>query len=302
LERELPEAVEGKMNTLMDKDEEFLLRYESGSSRDFQKILAPAGYERVTLYHMYDPRRHGHSRLRGEWNDKWTIVSCEKRCYGRNIQSPFGTRIERDFQMVEDADYGIVIWDDRIPERIYMDEVFIFMVTLIAQDKSCEVYHAQEGKWVTIRTMEELEPYAGTPGVVQQTDVEYILKECEVTYAVQLRPDMENAVLVAVLLDTILRSSICLEKKNYLISRLQARRNLRHEVFRSISNSKRKHANWQGVMKEIRAVVAWKSRGRKDSEWTMLRKTSDLISDLLWFQDEVDPAEYIGGWLDESFE
>lgn len=296
------EALEDKILKLMDRNDEIMLIYGTGNSHDLQRILVSAEYLNVTVYHTdrpgwYDTR----NKIRGEWNNLWGFISCEKRSPGRASINRLSDLIERDFQMAEDADYGIVIWNDFV-KNYGQDEAFIHMVNLIAQGKNCEVYIVSEARWVSVRDYEDMKIFVGSPGEINKATVDTILKECAVSYEVHIRPDMECSALVARLLDTVLRSTLCMERKLDLIRTMKAGRNLKYEVYQTVGDCLRIHGDWNLVMKEIRALVAWKTRRKKDTEWTMIQKTENLINALMSFRIDVDPDENpVGGWLDESF-
>lgn len=57
--------------------------------------------------------------------------------------------------MAEDADEGIIIWDDESKSQ------FVNMLNLVILGKPCNMYLLKEDRWVEIKTLEDLSEYVG---------------------------------------------------------------------------------------------------------------------------------------------
>ena len=85
------------------------------------------------------------------------------------------------------------------------------------------------------------------------------------------------------MLSVVLQSPIDLRQKQMLLQYIARARNLKCEVYRSVRNGLDRNEDWDQIKERIRTLVDWKE---EKSEWTTLRKTQEMLSDILKLEYE----------------
>jgi len=145
----LPESVRAKLDTIMSEEDEVLIGDCWGADARVQEYLNVAKYKKVTVYSS-----GSHPKMRsnvGQWEEKH---------FSPNGRTPYVFRIEKDFHMAEDCDYGVAIWDGN------SKGTFINMLCLCALKKPCKLYLLQEDRWGDVDSLEDLRGLAGPEGKI----------------------------------------------------------------------------------------------------------------------------------------
>lgn len=274
---DIPGPVKEKLDDQMAFGTTFIVGDNAGIDSLLQEYLYKSNYKDVIVY---SPGRIFTTIPNfGGW-----LV---KICPVHSTKTIHCIRLEKDFMMTQDADYGILVWDEEHHVHFKDDVPFVNMVSLIAQKKFCHVYLIKTAEWVRIHSISDLESFAGSYGGLGDEDIHHILKRCEATCEEKIHYEYSNRGRVAQMLSVVLQSPIDLRQKLMLLQYIARTRNLKYEVYRSVRRCLEKNEDWDLIKERIRTLVDWKE---EKSEWTTLRKTQETLSDILRleFEEERD--------------
>ncbi len=255
----LPESVRVTLDTIMSEEDEILIGDCWGADTRVQEYLNVAKYKKVTVYSS-----GSHPKMRsnvGQW---------EEKRFSPNGRTPYVFRIEKDFHMAEDCDYGVTIWDGS------SKGTFINMLCLCALKKSCKLYLIHEDRWVNVDSLEDLRRLAGPDGQITETEIRDIITECGFSDEMVEFLAKENAVSPFTLAEIISRAPITLDEKKFLFSRMGKKRNLKFEAFESVEKNVLSGKNFKIIKHDIRALADY--RGEK-TIWTELYDRSKALSE-----------------------
>ena len=255
----LPESVRAKLDTIISEDDEVLIGDCWGADVRVQEYLNAAKYKNVTVYSS-----GSHPKMRnnvGQW---------EEKRFSPNGRTPYVFRIEKDFHMAEDCDYGVAIWDGG------SKGTFINMLCLCALKKPCKLYLLQEDRWGDVDSLEDLRELAGPEGKITEVEVRNILPECSVSDEMVEFLASENAVSPFSLAEIISRAPIALDEKRYLFSRMGKKRNLKFEAFESVEKNVLSGKDFKTIKHDIRALADYRGN---HTIWTELYDRSMAISE-----------------------
>lgn len=259
----LPESsVSATLDNIMSEQDEVLIGDCWGTDTVVQEYLNRAKYKMVTVYSSGKARSNV-----GQW---------EGKRFSPNGRTPYVFRIEKDFHMAEDCDYGVAIWDGS------SKGTFINMLCLCALKKSCKLYLIQEDRWVDVDSLEDLRGLAGSEWKITETEIRIILTECGISDEMVEFLASENAVSPFTLVEIISRAPITLDKKDSLFCRMGEKRNLKYEAFESVEKNVLSGKNFKTIKHDIRALADF--RGEK-TIWTELYDRSMAILEAKHFLD-----------------
>ncbi len=152
----LPESVRTCLDNIMSEGNEILIGDCRGIDTLVQKYLNENNYAWVTVYESGN-KRNARNNL-GHWDEKHFSVK-EVIPY---VHSLYVHRMEKDFHMADDCDYGVAIWNGE------SKGTFINMLCLCALGKTCKLYLLQEDWWVDVNSLEDLRGYTGSEGIITE--------------------------------------------------------------------------------------------------------------------------------------
>ena len=285
-DHELPEAVLFKLDQLMGNGDSILIGDARGTDACVQKYLHNKRYHNVTVY-VAGAKSMTRNNI-GSWEEKHVGI------HGRTGYSMY---IEKDFQMSQDADAGIAIWDGE------SKGTFINMVCLAAQGKMCSVYLLAESRWVEVRSLNDLKDYAGEPDVWEAELIKETLASCGFSKEMQSFLSCERRISGPDLIDTVCQAPISLHEKLMLLQRLGKFRNLKYEVYQEALRNAAQKEGWPALKKKIRALADWRANGIWTDLWDaqqeilFAEKTSisDADDERIWylFEEWYDTDSFI---------
>ena len=259
IDKMLPESICSCLKEIMAEDSEILIGDCWGIDTVVQNYLSATKYKKVKVY---TSGRHKNIRCNsGNWEEKWFIA---------NGRTAYVLRIEKDFHMAEDCDYGIAIWDGE------SKGTFINMLCLIALKKSCKLYLIEEDRWLSVDSMEDLRGLTGPQGAITDNDIREVLTMCDFSDEMIEYLVSEGAVSPYQLVDIISRAPITLDEKRCLFGRLGKKRNLKFEAFASLEENINMGKNFKKIKHDIRAIADL--RGER-TIWTELYDRSRALSE-----------------------
>ena len=256
-DKKLPESVCVYLKEIIAKGSDILIGDCSGVDTIVQEYLVESKYEKVTVY-----ASGSHKTMRsnlGKWEEKWISP---------NGRTPYVFRIEKDFHMAEDCDFGLAIWNGN------SKGTFINMLCLCALQKPCRLYLLNDERWLEVESLDDLRDLVGPEGKIGNDDIRLTLEKCGFS------DEMTNYLMWSCgltpfgLVDIISRAPITLDEKFALFSNLGKKRNLKFEVFNSVEENILHGEAFKEIKHDIRALVDY--RGER-SIWTELYERSRSI-------------------------
>ena len=254
----LPNSVQACLDAVMSEGSEILIGDCWGTDTIVQEYLNKAKYKMVTVYSS-----GSHPKMRsnlGHW---------EEMRFSPNGRTPYVFRIEKDFHMAEDCDYGVAIWDGN------SKGTFINMLCLCALKKLCKLYLVQEDRWLSIDSIEDLRGLKGQEGEITDKEIREVLTMCDFSDEMIEYLASENALSPYQLIDIVSRAPITLDEKRFLFDCL-GQRNLKFDVFASVEENIEAGADFKKIKHDIRALADY--RGKK-TIWTELYNRSRALSE-----------------------
>ena len=255
----LPDCVRACLDTVMSEENEILIGDCWGADTLVQEYVNAAKYKKVEVY-ASGSHRTMRSNL-GHWEEKW---------FSPNGRTLYVYRIEKDFHMAEDCDYGVAIWDGS------SKGTFINMLCLCALKKSCKLYLVQENRWLDIDSIDDLRGLAGPEGEITDKEIREVLMKCDFSDEMMEYLVSERAVSPYQLIDIISRAPIGLDEKMALFGLLRNKRNLKYEVFISVAENINLGKDFKKIKHDIRAIADF--RGER-TIWTELYDRSIALSE-----------------------
>ena len=255
----LPNSVQACLDAVMSEGSEILIGDCWGTDTIVQEHLNKAKYKMVTVYSS-----GSHPKIRsnlGHW---------EEMRFSSNGRTPYVFRIEKDFHMAEDCDYGVAIWDGN------SKGTFINMLYLCALKKSCKLYLIHEDRWLSVDSIEDLRGLTGLEGSITDNDIREVLTMCDFSDEMIEYLVSEGAVSPYQLVDIISRAPITLDEKRCLFGRLGKKRNLKFEEFASVEENINRGKDFKKIKHDIRAIADL--RGER-TIWTELYDRSRALSE-----------------------
>ena len=231
----LPDSVRECLDGIMSDEDEILIGDCWGTDTIVQEYVNAAKYKKVEVY-ASGSHRTMRSNL-GHWEEKW---------FSSNGRTPYVYRIEKDFHMAEDCDYGVAIWDGN------SKGTFINMLCLCALKKSCKLYLIQEDRWLSVDSIEDLRGLTGSEGSITDNDIREVLTMCDFSDEMIEYLVSEGAVSPYLLVDIISLAPITLDEKEYLFGRLGKKRNLKFEAFASVEENINRGKDFKKIKHDIR--------------------------------------------------
>jgi hypothetical protein len=137
--RELPDDVRVRISELAEENAEFLVGDAAGVDLAFQRLFSELGISAVTIYFSGPQPRNNVGR--------WMAL----RENTINAKSGHRMHTQKDFVMASLADSGVMVWDGESAGTI------VNCVNLIETNKLCELWFAEIGRSISLRTQIELE-------------------------------------------------------------------------------------------------------------------------------------------------
>jgi len=258
-EQSLSKSVCSFLDKIMSEGDEILIGDCWGMDTIVQKYLSVAQYKKVTVYSS-----GSHKKMRsnlGHWVEKW---------FSSNGRTGYARRIEKDFYMSEDCDYGVAIWDGK------SKGTFINMLCLCALKKPCKLYFLKENRWLDVDSLDDIRDLTGTDGKIDDSDILETLKACGFSDEMRKYIVKEGILSPYDLVDVISRAPITLNEKAILFGHLGYKRNLKYEAFASVEENLKQGIDFKGIKHDIRALADL--RGER-SIWTLLYDRSREIQE-----------------------
>ncbi len=255
--KDLPDQVKGYLDKLMAEENEILIGDCWGTDTCVQEYLSRSGYKSVTVYVSGSKDR---TRINaGKWEEKHV------RADGK---TPYVFRVEKDFHMAEDSDFGLAIWDEE------SKGTYINMLCLAFWGKETLLYLIKEQEWLTIRSLEDLRAFAGKPGEIGAEDIGEALRNCGFSEEMTEYLVTENAITPYQLSDVIFKAPISLDEKMGLLGRLGTRQNLKYDAFCSVESNIKQGRTYKAIKHDIRALAEHREH---DTIWSYIRAVHDEI-------------------------
>ena len=256
-EWQLPATVRKRLDELVSGGEDILIGDCWGVDSYVQEYLRTSRYKKVTVYVSGSKGRTRNNA--GKWEEK------HFRTQGRTAYS---YRIEKDFRMAEDAEYGIAVWNGE------SKGTFTNMAYLVAQGKTVQLYFIPKNSWINISSVEDLRPFVGQEGKIGSEEIQIILEKCGFSKEMIAFQVSENMMSPYTLADVVYRAAIPLDTKEYLLSIMFNKRNMKTEVLDSVSNNISKGKLIKVIKHDIRAIADFRG---EESIWTHLWDLHDDI-------------------------
>ena len=255
----LPDSVRACLDTIMSEGKKVLIGDCWGVDTFVQEYLNTTKYKMVTVYSSgSNPKIRSNV---GQW---------EEKCFSPNGRTPYVFRIEKDFHMAEDCDYGVAIWDGS------SKGTFINMLCLCALKKPCKLYLIQKDRWLNIDSLEDLRGLTGPEGEITDKKIQEVLTMCDFSEEMMEYLLSEKAISPYQLIDAISRAPITLDEKRFLLGCLGSIRNLKFDAFASVEENINSGANFKKIKHDIRTIAD--CRGEK-TIWTELYDRIMVLSE-----------------------
>lgn len=247
---ELPETVQESLDNLMSEGAAILIGDCMGVDLRVQEYLKDHKYQNVKIY-VSGSKSSTRNNV-GKW---------EEVHFRTNYQTMYAFRIEKDFRMAEDADFGIALWDGE------SKGTFTNMVYLASQGKSCRVFLIKESRWVNIENIEDLEAFVGEESVIGRKEIRRVMTDCGFSDEMIEYSVSNNTVSPRQLADIICGAPISKDRKRDLFSVLFNKRNIKWEIFHSALNNKKLEKSTKVIKHDIRAIA---DNREKNTIWTYI--------------------------------
>ena len=213
----------------------------------------------------------------GKWDENHSCV----HGWGSTIYS---RDIERDFNMIENADTGLAIWDGND------FNTYANMLCLCVLGKPVKLYLISEDRWIDVNSIDDLSEFKGPNEELSEDEIYEVMTCCKVPKETMKSIVMEDDEYVyQILMDCINQADIAFEKKLELLSFLSAKQNLKHEVFCVVERAVRLGKSWKTVKHDVRAIADFRPVGYKETEipWKEIWQN--------WYEIDksVNPRKYV---------
>ncbi len=240
----LPKEVKERLDLYMLNNVAILVGDCSGVDRLVQEYLHSAKYRNVTVY-VSGGDKHTRNNA-GHWGEKHVNT-------GRKVG--YGFFREKDFAMAEDADEGLAVWDKK------SRGTYLNMLMLAALGKTCALYLPDEGRWLDIRTIEDLRPYIGQPGELGQNEMMNTLEICG--FSEEMKEYLINGEKLSPwnMLDMICQAPVNLGSKLHTIMWFMKERNLNYEMFESVRRDISEGKDYKMIKKNVCRLTDFPTKG-----------------------------------------
>ena len=248
----LPDVVCTYLNELMAEEAEILVDDQSIVAATVQNYLKTSEYKKVSVYVAGGKSWTKHNL--GKWDENHSCVHgwCST-IYSRDI--------ERDFNMIENADTGLAIWDGND------FNTYANMLCLCVLGKPVKLYLISEDRWIDVNSIDDLSEFKGPNEELSEDEIYEVMTCCKVPKETKKSIVMEDDEYVyQILVDCINQADIAFEKKLELLSLLSAKQNLKHEVFCAVERAVRLGKSWKTVKHDVRAIADFRPVGYKETE------------------------------------
>ncbi|SKB93292.1 hypothetical protein SAMN06296386_109120 [Lachnospiraceae bacterium] len=246
----LPKSVQSCLNKIISEGHEIFIGDCWGTDTVVQTYLRKVKYKKVVVY-VSGSKGSTRNNL-GHWTENH---------FSTNGSTPYVYRIEKDFHMTEDCDYGVAIWDGD------SKGTFINMLCLCALNKTCSLYHLKEERWIEINELEDLRKLSGPEGAISEEDILEVLTKCGFSDEMRQYLTFEKTISPYSLLDIICGAPITLDEKSHLLSLIGKKRNLKYDAFTSVAENIKQRKDFNSIKHDIRALADYKG---KDAIWNMI--------------------------------
>ena len=246
----LPEAVCSYLDELMAEETEILIDDRSIVAAAVQNYLKTSEYKKVSVC-VAGGKNWTELNL-GKWDENHSCV----HGWGSTIYS---RDIERDFNMIENADTDLAIWDGND------FNTYANMLCLCVLGKPVKLYLISEDRWIDVNSIDDLSEFKGPNEKLSEDEIYEVMTCCKVPKETMKSIVMEDDEYVyQILVDCINQADIAFEKKLELLSFLSAKQNLKHEVFCVVERAVRLGKSWKTVKHDVRRLQACRLQGNRD--------------------------------------
>ena len=265
----LPDCVCAYLDELMADEAEFFVDDQSIVAALVQDYLKSSKYKKVTVC-VAGGKNWTRLNL-GKWDENHSCV----HGWGSTVYSH---GIERDFNMIENADFCLAIWDGKD------FNTYANMLCLCVLRKPVKLYLISENKWIDVNSIEDLSEFKGPNEELSEDEIFEVMTCCKVpdeTIRSVVKEDDEY--VYQMLLDCINQADIALEKKLELLTLLLTKLNLNHEVFCAVERAVKHGKSWKTVKHDVRAIADFRSVGYGETEipWNEIRKNWYVIDKIV---------------------
>ena len=270
----LPDVVCTYLEELMAEETEILVDDQSIVAAAVQNYLKTSEYKKVSVYVAGGKSWTKHNL--GKWDENHSCV----HGWGSTIYS---RDIERDFNMIENADTGLAIWDGND------FNTYANMLCLCVLGKPVKLYLISEDRWIDVNSFDDLSEFKGPNEELSEDEIYEVMTCCKVPNEIMKSVVMEDDEYVyQMLLDCINQADIALEKKLELLTLLLTNQNLNHEVFCAVERAIKHGKSWKIIKHDVRAIADFRPVGYGETEipWNEIRKNWYVIDKI------VNPRKY----------
>ena len=282
INNQLPNQVLGVIDKKLTERSEIIIGDCFGIDEMVQKYLSSAGFRNVTVYVSGAKQKARHNI--GNWEEKNIQIDRKRR-------TAYSMRLEKDFQMAQDADEGLAIWDGE------SKGTFINLVNLSVMGKKSRVFLIKENKLINIESIEDLKPYRGKRSEWTKEDINYVLETCGfsdemIEHLVSLYDygdyDMSDYVedrqdvYCYGITDIICQAPIALKEKEALLHFLMKKRNLKSYIYNHAYRALKREEKWKTIKKDVRDMADW----AYDDGWTYMWEASEDINEAIKMLDD----------------
>ena len=263
-----------QFDEFMANEAEILVDDQFTSAALTQEYLKASKYKKVTVC-VAGGKNWTKINL-GKWDENHSCV----HGWGSTVYSH---GIERDFNMIENADSCLAIWDGKD------FNTYANMLCLCVLRKPVKLYLTNEGRWIDVNSIEDIREFKGPNEELSEDEIFEVMTYCKVpeeTMRSVVKEDDEY--VYQMLLDCINQADIALEKKLELLTLLLTKQNLNHEAFCAVEGAVKHGKSWKIVKHDVRAIADFRPVGYGETEipWNEIRKNWYVIDKI------VNPRKY----------
>ena len=263
-----------QFDEFMANEAEILVDDQFTSAALTQEYLKASKYKKVTVC-VAGGKNWTKINL-GKWDENHSCV----HGWGSTVYSH---GIERDFNMIENADSCLAIWDGKD------FNTYANMLCLCVLRKPVKLYLTNEGRWIDVNSIEDIREFKGPNEELSEDEIFEVMTYCKVpeeTMRSVVKEDDEY--VYQMLLDCINQADIALEKKLELLTLLLTKQNLNHEAFCAVEGAVKHGKSWKIVKHDVRAIADFRPVGYGETEipWNEIRKNWYVIDKI------VNPKKY----------
>jgi hypothetical protein len=271
----LPDVVCTYLDELMAEETEILVDDRSIVAAVVQNYLKTSEYKKVSVY-VAGGKNWTELNL-GKWDENHSCV----HGWGSTIYS---RDIERDFNMIENADTGFAIWDGND------FNTYANMLCLCVLGKPVKLYLISEDRWIDVNSIGDLSEFKGPNEELSEDEIYEVMTCCKVSKETMKSVVMEDDEYVyQILVDCINQADIEFKKKLELLSLLTAKQNLKYEVFYAVERAVRLGKSWKTIKHDVRAIADFRPVGYEKAEipWKEIWQN--------WYEIDkiVNPRKYV---------